>query len=122
MGTSPLNRLPPVDGFVQDDWVEGKVVGTVNFGAFVAVSPPSGGDDVTALLSVSQMKENQRFRVGDVVKARVKDVDKEKKQVFLSMRPHMTAAEPSETATVSPPTATKSRVTAAALAEAAAQF
>jgi len=123
--TSPLSRLPPVDGFVKDDWVEGKVTGTVNFGAFVAVSPPSGGDEVTALLSSSQMRENERFRVGDSVKARVKDVDTEKKQVFLSMRPHMVAAEPSEPsepAPASPATAASSRVTAAALAEAAAQM
>jgi small subunit ribosomal protein S1 len=74
--------------FAAGSTVEGPVVSLTKFGAFVQVS-----EGVEGMIHVSEISAEKRverpqdvLRVGEVVKAKVLDIDKEKRQIKLSMK------------------------------------
>lgn len=71
-------------------WCEGVVTRIENYGAFVDVMPPSGGDPVSGLLHISQIKDGrvddpaEELEVNQQVKVRILRVDE--KGLSLSMK------------------------------------
>jgi len=74
------------------EWMTGKVASVVSFGAFVEVTPPSGGSPVQGLVHVSQLSDgfvedvSAIVKEGDEVKVRVIGVDTDKQKISLSMK------------------------------------
>ena len=98
-----------------DEVVSGAVTRLTGFGAFVQLE-----EGVEGLLHVSEMsdkrvrKPEEIVKVGDVVKVRVKSVDREQRRISLSMRQlappaEDAAAQPAETAPPAPKKREKKR-------------
>eukprot|EP00929_Paragymnodinium_shiwhaense_P033775 TRINITY_DN1848_c0_g1_i1.p1 TRINITY_DN1848_c0_g1~~TRINITY_DN1848_c0_g1_i1.p1 ORF type:complete len:475 (-),score=145.43 TRINITY_DN1848_c0_g1_i1:283-1707(-) len=90
-------RAPPdVSAFenVQPDvWLEGKVVKTANFGAFVEVTAPGTDSKAEGLVHITQIKEGfvetveDELQEGQEVQVRVLNVDTSAGKMGLSMKP-----------------------------------
>lgn len=91
-------RAPPrpqdLSGFIglpATQWLKGKVVRLAQFGAFVEVTPPSGGKPTNGLVHVSQVKDGfvqnieDELSVGQEVDVCVKNVDTANQRLSLSM-------------------------------------
>lgn len=67
--------------------VEGEVVGVKTYGAFVKIA-----DDITGLLHISEIDNkyiediNDYFKVGDIIKVKILELDQGGKQVKLSSK------------------------------------
>jgi small subunit ribosomal protein S1 len=70
-----------------DEWIEGTVVSTVAYGAFVQL-----GDGIDGMIHISELgdkrlgKVTDAVNIGDIVRVRVIDVQPEQRKVRLSMR------------------------------------
>lgn len=95
VGPRPAARGPPdVSGFegVSDqEWLAGKVVSVMTYGAFVEVTPPAG-NPAQGLVHVTQIKDgfvedvSDEVTIGQDVKVRVLEVDTEAKKLKLTMK------------------------------------
>lgn len=83
-----------------DEWLTGTVKSVVKFGAFVEVSPSSGGPSAEGLVHISQIQDDYLedpstvLEVGKEVKVRVIEVDTDKGKIGLSMKEKKPAEEP----------------------------
>lgn len=83
-----------------EEWVTGTVKSVVKFGAFVEVSPSSGGPSAEGLVHISQIQDDYLedpstvLEVGKEVKVRVIEVDTDKGKIGLSMKEKKPAEEP----------------------------
>merc|ERR1719264_1545448 len=79
------------------EWLPGVVKDLVNFGAFVSVTPPNGGNPIDGLVHISQIKEGfiedpgEELEFEQEVKVRVLEVNTETGKVALTMRPKASA-------------------------------
>jgi len=85
------DELVPFQDVGENDWLDGTVSATTEFGIFVSVVPPGGGPTVTGLVHVSQIREgfvehpSDEAEIGDEVKVRVVKVHGSR--LSLSLRP-----------------------------------
>ena len=69
------------------DIVKGQVTGVTKYGVFVSLN-----DDYTGLVHISEISElyinniEELFKVGDVIKVKVLEIDEDKSQVKLSIK------------------------------------
>lgn len=87
--TGPVDRF---QGFSPSEWLEGTVTGIQTFGAFVAITPPEGGEPSQGLVPLKELQDGFVADVGDVVKigqrvkVRVLSVDAAQGRMSLSMK------------------------------------
>mmetsp|Transcript_84148 Transcript_84148/g.195665 ORF Transcript_84148/g.195665 Transcript_84148/m.195665 type:complete len:336 (+) Transcript_84148:1-1008(+) len=91
-------RRAPVDLFPfanlpRDTWLNGRVITTMPFGAWVSVTAPQGGHAADGLLHVSELsdegfveKTEDKVRTGQEVQVRIKGFDFQAGRLNLSMR------------------------------------
>ncbi len=76
------------EGLKPDQWVEGKVMSTQDYGAFISLDETTDG-----MVHISELSEDHVdnvediLSVGQIVKARVISTDRERKWVSLSLKP-----------------------------------
>lgn len=92
-GSGGKSDVSSFNNLSDDEWIDGKVVSIVNFGAFVEVATPAGGAPTQGLVHITQIKDGfvedagEEVEVDQDVKVRVVSVDEEKGKIALSMRP-----------------------------------
>jgi len=75
-----------------DMWLEGKVMGTAKFGAFVKVSPPGSELSAQGLVLLGEIRDGfveditSEVEIGQTVKVRIVNVDVDAKRLGLSMK------------------------------------
>lgn len=91
-GPRPKADLTPFKDLGWGDKLTGTVVSVTNFGAFVSVAPPSGGEAAQGLVHVSEMSDSyvedpgSVVSVGQEVEVVVKNVDLDGGKLSLSMK------------------------------------
>jgi len=88
------------EGIDDTEWISGKVMSLQNYGAFVEVTAPAGGEPVQGLLHISQIKDGfledpgEELEEGQDIKVRVTEVDIGAGKISLSMKQPTAAEEP----------------------------
>jgi len=88
----PQVDLTPFEAVGKDQWLDGTVVSTARFGAFVKVAPPGSEELAQGLVHITQISDDyvenvaDAISAGDDVKVRVVSVDPESGKLSLSMR------------------------------------
>lgn len=103
-GGRPVTDVSGFVGIPDDEWIPGVVNALENYGAFVTVTPPNGGNSVDGLVHISQIKEGfiedpgEELETEQEVKVRILEVNTETGRLALTMRPKAVAAEPEASA------------------------
>ncbi|CAL1167631.1 unnamed protein product [Cladocopium goreaui] len=94
IGTKGPTRKVDLSGFEHikaDQWLTGKVIRLLPFGAFVQVAPPSGGKAAQGLLHIREIRDGfipnleDELSLGDTIEVRVKYLNSEDGVLHLSM-------------------------------------
>jgi len=76
----------------ESEWLDATVDGIMDFGAFVVVTPPSGGPPVNGLLHLSQIKAgfvehpSQELEIGQAIRVRILAIDRAKGKLKVTMK------------------------------------
>lgn len=95
-GGKPVTDVSALIDIPDTEWLPGVVKDLVNFGAFVSVTPPNGGNPIDGLVHISQIKEGfiedpgEELEFEQEVKVRILEVNTETGKVALTMRPKAT--------------------------------
>ncbi|CAE7384319.1 pnp [Symbiodinium pilosum] len=90
-GPKPKVDLSGFSGLSGDMWLKGTVTRILNFGAFVSVAPPSGGQPAQGLVHKNEVRDGfihrleEEMSVDDEVEVRIKHVNPDEGVLQLSM-------------------------------------